>query len=99
VTASVEAAFHAFVDPDVRRRWLPDAELAGLAERGATPPRKARFDVSDGTRISVEIQPGTGAGRCLVAVEHQRLPDADAASARRAYWRDRLEALKVLLEG
>src|SRR4029453_3357936 len=26
VAAPAEATFHAFVDPDVRRRWLPDAE-------------------------------------------------------------------------
>jgi hypothetical protein len=95
VVAEPQAVFEAVVDPALRIRWLPDAELAVRATR---PPRKARFDLPDGTRISVEIQPASD-GRSLVAVEQQRLPDAESAATARAAWRDRLEALKATLEG
>jgi hypothetical protein len=33
-----------------------------------------------------------------VSVEHERLPSAQAAAEQKAYWRERLAALKALLE-
>jgi hypothetical protein len=32
-------------------------------------------------------------------VEHERLPDARAAEEAKAYWRERLDVLKTVLEG
>jgi hypothetical protein len=34
-----------------------------------------------------------------VAVAHERIPDAEAAGAARAFWRERLDALEAQLEG
>ena len=95
IGAPVEDAFAAFVDPDVRARWLPGIEVK---ERTSTPNRSARFDWDDGsTRIGVTFT-ATAEARCDVAVEHERLPSPQAAERTRAFWRDHLATLKALLE-
>lgn len=96
VAASVDRVFAAFVDPELRRQWLLDAVLH---ERGSQPGRSVRFDFGDGaTRVLVGLAP-KGPGKSQVAVQHERLPDARSAEERKAYWRERLTALKILLEG
>jgi hypothetical protein len=96
VAVPLERLFDAFVDGSLRERWLPDGELR---ERSATRPRSARFDWGDGsTRVHVTFT-AKGDGKSTVAVEHLRLPDADEAERRKAYWRERLTALRSELEG
>ena len=91
----VERLFAAFVDPALRARWLPGAELR---ERTSQPGRTARFDWEDGaTRLVVGFT-AKGEAKSQVALEHERLPDADAAEKARAYWREHLVALKEMLE-
>jgi uncharacterized protein DUF4287 len=94
VAVPVERLFEAFVDPELRERWLPGA---GLRERTSRPGRSARFDREDGTRVSVEFA-AQGDAKSQAAVEHQRLPDARAAEEAKAHWRGRMAALKALLE-
>jgi Domain of unknown function (DUF4287) len=92
----VERLFDAFVDASVRKRWLPDGRLR---ERTATRPKSARFDWADGkTRVIVGFE-AKGAAKSTVALEHSRLADAEEAERTKAYWRDRLAALKSQLEG
>jgi uncharacterized protein YndB with AHSA1/START domain len=96
LNVSVERAFEAFADADIRARWLPDV---ALGVRTSEPGRSIRFDWPDGqTRLNVLFQ-SAGPGRCQVAVEHERLADSDAVQQMRAFWRERLAALKTLLEG
>jgi hypothetical protein len=91
----VERAYAAFVDPQLRTRWLPDVELH---ERTSQAGRSIRFDLGDrGTRLNVAFA-ATGNGRSQVAVEQERLPDPQAAEEAKAYWRERLVALKSVLE-
>jgi hypothetical protein len=91
-----EQVFDAFVDPGVRERWLGGA---ALSTRTATRPRSVRFDrAEDGTRVHVTVD-GKPDGRSTVTVSHSRLPDADAAARAKAWWRERLAALQVQLEG
>ena len=40
-----------------------------------------------------------GRGRGQVSLQHSKLADADEAAAMKAYWGERLDALKALLEG
>jgi hypothetical protein len=95
VAAPVERAFAAFVDPQVRERWLPGVTLR---ERTSRPGRSARFDWQDGeTRLNVGFI-AEGGSKSQVAVEHERLPDAEAAQRMKVYWRERLAELKTLLE-
>ena len=95
IAAPVEHVFEAFVDAGLRRRWLPGIDLR---ERTVQPGRSARFDWGDGTRINVSFQ-ANGEAKAVVAVEHERLPDTHAAEEAKASWRDRLSALKTMLEG
>ena len=54
INAAVGELFDAFEDLDVRRRWLPDAELS---TRTATRPKSARYDWEDGsTRVVVAFE-------------------------------------------
>ena len=57
-----------------------------------------RFDwAADGTRVSVTLA-ATGDAKSQLALEHERLPDPEAAQKTKAFWRERLTALKAELE-
>lgn len=95
VAVPVERLYDAFVSEPLRGRWLPDA---GLRERTATRPKSARFDWADGgTRVNVSFLP-KGEAKSTAALEHRRLPSAEEAERMKAYWRERLAALKATLE-
>jgi hypothetical protein len=95
IAVPVERLFEAFEDETTRERWLPGA---ALRLRTATAPRTARFDWEDGsTRIAVGFTRIAGA-KSRVALDHERLPDADTAEEMKAWWRERVAALKALLE-
>ena len=96
VAVPVERLYDAFVDESLRRRWLPDGELR---ERTATKPKSARFDWGDGaTRVVVGFT-AKGDAKSVVDIEHARLPDATEAERMKAFWRERVAALKEVLEG
>ena len=95
VAVGVERLYDAFLEVPLRERWLPDGELS---ERTATKPKSARFDWGDGkTRINVTFLVKE-AGKSTVALEHRRLADAVEAERMKDYWRQRLAALKQVLE-
>jgi uncharacterized protein YndB with AHSA1/START domain len=95
VNVPVERLFDAFTDPDQRRRWLLDGELS---ERTSNRPKGVRYDWADGsTRVVVGFEP-KGPEKSVVALEHQRLPDAEEAERMKGYWRERVAELKQLLE-
>jgi hypothetical protein len=96
IDVPVQQLFDAFANDDLRERWLPGAELR---VRTATAPRTARYDWEDGsTRVIVGFD-DVGERKSRVALSHERLPDADAADEMKAWWRERLTALKAQLEG
>jgi hypothetical protein len=89
------SVLEAFTDPSLRDRWLPGYDLT---ERSSTPGRRIRFDVADGTRLSV-IADAKGASGTSLSVEQERIADADTAASKRAFLVERVAALKALLEG
>jgi hypothetical protein len=95
VAVPVERLFDAFVDPELRERWLPGGVLR---ERTSQPGRTARFDYGDGaTRVNVGFT-AKGEAKSQVALAHERLPDGRDAQEARAFWRERLTELKGMLE-
>jgi hypothetical protein len=95
VGVPVERLYDAFVDESQRRRWLPDAQLR---ERTASKPKSARFDWGDGeTRVIVGFL-AKGEAKSTVALEHERLADAQEADRMKSFWRDRVAVLKEVLE-
>jgi uncharacterized protein DUF4287 len=95
VAVPVERLYDAFVDESLRRRWLPDGELR---ERTATKPKNARFDWGDGETRLVAWFEAKGEAKSVVALQHERLADAAEAERMKAFWRDRVAALKQMLE-
>lgn len=96
VDVPVERLFEAFTDGSVRERWLPGG---GLRERTSQPGKSARFDWDDGpTRVNAGFYP-KGDARSQVAVAHERIADPETAEEMKRHWRERLTALKALLEG
>jgi uncharacterized protein YndB with AHSA1/START domain len=96
VAVPVQRLFDAVHDEAVRERWLPGADMR---VRTATSPKSIRYDWEDGsTRVIVTFEVMASAkGR--IALSHERLPDAETAEEMKAWWRERLVALKSLLEG
>jgi uncharacterized protein YndB with AHSA1/START domain len=95
VAVPVLRLFEAFVDARLRNRWL---EGAAMKMRTSRRGRTARFDWEDGsTRVCVGIT-AMGPAKSQAGSCHERLPDTRAAKRMKACWRERLEALKALLE-
>lgn len=95
VNVPVARLFEAFTDARLRRRWLPETKMR---KRTAEPGRSARFDWEDRkTRLNATFE-SKGKAKSVVAVEHELLSNAKAAERMKASWRDRLNALKSLLE-
>jgi hypothetical protein len=95
VAVPVERLYEAFVNEAQRARWLPDARLR---ERTVLPPRSARFDWGDGpSRVHVAFA-AKGDAKSTAALQHVRLADAEEAERMKAYWRERVSALKAELE-
>jgi hypothetical protein len=95
VAVPVERLFDAVVEESQRRSWLPDGELS---ERTATRPRSARFDWGDGTSRVIVAFDAKGEQKSTMALQHVRLADGDEAERMKAYWRERVTALKEELE-
>ena len=95
VAAPVERLYEAFADQAVRERWLPGGELR---ERRMLRPRSARFDWGDGaSRVSVAFIAKDEA-KSVAALQHERLADAEEAARMKAFWRDRVAAMKAVVE-
>jgi uncharacterized protein YndB with AHSA1/START domain len=95
VAVPVDTLFEAFVDDNERARWLPDTKMSVRTSRRG---RGARFDWEDGSSRVVVDFTAKGPARSTVALAHERLADADEAETMKAMWRQRLSALKELLE-
>jgi uncharacterized protein YndB with AHSA1/START domain len=95
VAVPVERLYEAFADPAVRERWLPGA---AVEVRTARPGRSIRANWEDGSTRLVIAFTARGAAKSQVALAHERVPDAAAADKLKAFWRERMAALKELLE-
>lgn len=95
VAVPVDALFAAFADETTRARWLGGHELE---LRTARPAKSITAAWEEGTtRLSIGFTE-KGPDKSQVAVAHERLPDAGAADEMKAFWRERLETLRNLLE-
>ena len=93
IEAGEQAVFDAFEDSDARERWLPGASISALERR----PGRIRFRWADATRVTVTVS-DTTAGKAQIVVQHEKIADASTADTMKSFWRDRLAALKNLLE-
>ena len=85
----------AFTDADRRQAWLPDGRLT---QRPTRAKLTARFDWADPASRLVVTVAAKDDGRSLLAVAHERLPDAATGERMKRDWRAWLDGLKALLE-
>ena len=64
---------------------------------GATRPKSMRIRLEVGSRVDVHFT-SKGRTKCAVAVQHRSLPGAAAKERMKAFWTERLEALKGSIE-
>jgi hypothetical protein len=96
VAVPATALASAFTDAAIRDRWLPGAPLRRRPSRAAGG---ARFTwTEDGSVVALDFVVKT-ATKSQVTLRHEKLPDAEAAARLKAFWRERLGALKDMLEG
>ena len=95
VGVPIGVLFNAFADERTRGGWLADESMS---LRASQPDKVARFDWGHGpTRVSVTFE-DKGPTKSTAAVAHERLADPVEAETAKASWRQRLAALKSLLE-
>jgi hypothetical protein len=84
----------AFEDDRRRRRWL---EAGTLKLRTSRRGKSARYDFRDGTSRVHAYFISKGRGKSSLAIQHERLPDADDVEEMRAFWKERLTRLGEIL--
>jgi hypothetical protein len=94
MVAPVDRAFAAWKEAALREQWLPRTPLT---VRKATPHKSIRILWPDNTNLSVNFWP-KGPLKCQVVPQHGKLATPEAAEKMKAYWADKLEALRVFLE-
>ncbi|WP_150239974.1 SRPBCC family protein [Nocardiopsis quinghaiensis] len=94
VDVPVERLFAAFTKEAWCERWLPGSDLS---VRTATEPQRLTADFDHASRLTVRFT-AKGEDKAVVASEHSKLADDEAAGAAKVFWRQRLARLKDLLE-
>jgi uncharacterized protein YndB with AHSA1/START domain len=95
INVPAEDVFDAFADDSRRAEWLSDASVTPTT---INRPKSFRATWDDGaSRVVVWLTPKDD-NKTQVAIQHEKLPNADSAAEMKAYWRDRLNVLKKVLE-
>ncbi|MGH2697856.1 MAG: hypothetical protein ACRDJL_01480 [Actinomycetota bacterium] len=95
VNVPIERLFEAFQDEKVRERWLGEFEF-GI--RTARPGKSMTAAWEDGsTRLTLGFD-ARGAEKSQVALAHERIAEPQQADEAKAFWRERMNLLKKLLE-
>jgi hypothetical protein len=95
IAVPIETLFESFERDSIREQWLPEADLH---LRTANAPTSARYDWGDGSTLLIVGFESLGPNKSRVALEHVKLPDGQVAERMKAWWRERVEELKKLLE-
>jgi len=88
----VARLFAAFTSGRLCSRWLPK----GVTLQSMTAHKRVRLGWPDGTQAVVGFVP-KGAGKSVAAVQHEKLPDRQAADAMKKGWGERFDTLSDLL--
>lgn len=95
IAVPVARLYQAWENRNLRGRWL---EETALVVRKATPRKSMRITWADGkTSVDVNFY-AKGSHKSQVAVQHGKLANAKEAERKKAYWAEKLERLKGILE-
>jgi uncharacterized protein YndB with AHSA1/START domain len=93
IPGEIGDVFDAFNDEKIRRRWLAEK---GLKVRTATRPKTVRITWND-DNTSVEVYlVSKGDAKTQTVVQHRKLENGKEAAAKKLYWAEKLEGLKLL---
>lgn len=95
VDVPVATLFQAFRNETMRERWLGEVSLK---VRTVRPGKSLTAAWEDATRITVAFIPKSEQ-KSQVAVAHEKIPNAQQTDELKAFWRERLNHLKKVLEG
>jgi hypothetical protein len=98
VAVPIARLYAAFTDPAAQAAWLGQEAVAAITPRTCHLDKSARLLWTDGRTTVDALFYEKGADKSQVALQHSKLADADEAAAMKAYWGERLDALKALLE-
>ena len=94
IAAAPKSISRAFTDSRVRAKWLPGESVT---IKKVAPGKSVRMIWGDGTPVEVWLVT-TPAGKTSAQVTHRKLADKRGVDDSKAYWADRLAALKTMLE-
>ncbi|MEP7142616.1 MAG: hypothetical protein ABI707_07090 [Ferruginibacter sp.] len=96
IEVPVNIIYNAWTVEKIRITWLGKENIT---IRKATENKSARISwIVDGTSLSIDIYPKTE-NKSQVVVQHLKIADSKKAMEMKAYWGEKLERLKGLLEG
>jgi len=98
VAVPISRLYAAFAEPSIQVVWLGQDVAEAITPRTCHVDKSARLLWTDGRTIVDALFYEKGEGRSQVALQHSKLASADEAAAMKAYWGERLDALKALLE-
>ncbi len=98
VGVPISRLYDAFTDPTVQAAWLGQDVVAGITPRTCNLDKSARLLWTDGRTTVDALFYEKGDGKSQIALQHSKLGNADEAATMKAYWGERLDALKSLLE-
>ena len=98
VAVPISRLYAAFTDPSMQVAWLGHDVAETITPRTCHVDKSARLLWTDGRTTVDALFYEKGEGRSQVALQHSKLASADEAAAMKAYWGERLDALKALLE-
>jgi uncharacterized protein YndB with AHSA1/START domain len=92
-SSPVSRVYRAFHDSKLRAQWLPDVDLT---VRTARRDKSLRITWPDGSAVEALFY-GKGAGKSQIAIQHRKLKAQAASTEMKAFWTDRLDALRDVL--
>ena len=95
VNVDISLLYNAFIDDKLRDQWLG---IENITIRKATSNKSARVTWSDSkTSISIDFY-SKGVNKSQIVVQHQKIEVYEMSLVLKAFWGDRLERFKKVLE-
>jgi hypothetical protein len=98
VAVPVSRLYAAFTEASLLAAWLGQDVVAAITPRKCVLDKSARMLWTDGQTTVDALFYEKGEGRSQVTLQHSKLGSADEATAMKAYWGEKLDGLKALLE-
>lgn len=93
IPVTIQQMYQAWVDENIRRQWLPDADFT---VRKATEIKSMRITWVDGvTHVDVYFYEKKSGNQ--VTINHKKITDSETASAMKTYWEKAFQSLKINL--